>query len=66
MTTPTGWQPMDSCPRDKEVTLWATEFPTGDSCREIRGYFHEPLGWVAASNDGQNFTILYPQAWLPV
>jgi hypothetical protein len=61
----TGWATIESCPRDREVTLWATHLPTNEGYREIRGYFNEPNGWVASDNDGHNFVVLYPTRWLP-
>lgn len=66
MTVPTGWQPMDTCPKDRDVTLWATHLPTGESCCAVRGYFRESQGWIARGDDEESFTKLYPQSWLPV
>jgi hypothetical protein len=64
-TLETGWNNMDDCPRDREVTLWATHLPLEEGYQAVRGYFHEPIGqWVACGNDGSNFTVLHPTGWL--
>lgn len=67
MSIESGWADIASAPRDREIIVWATQFPHTEKPFAAMASFDDGgLGWVAKSLPDGAFFQLQPSHWLPI